>query len=103
VTYRIEIQPRAQADTAESFRWLYERAPAAAVRWRDGLLKAIDVLKKNPERHPVSGEESERFGMAIRQMLYGRRCGIYRVLFTVEGETISVLAIRRSARGPIEP
>jgi hypothetical protein len=49
----------------------------------------------------VAAEESERFGMTIRQMLSGRRRGVYRILSAVEGDAVSVLFIRHSARGPL--
>ena len=34
----------------------------------------------------------------IRQLLYGRRGGVYRVLFTITGRDIRVLHIRHAAR-----
>ena len=102
-TYRILIQPRARAEAMESFRWLAERSPAAATRWYSGLQKAIAKLAENPERHPIAEEESERFGITIRQCLYGRRPGVYRIFYTIAPETVSVLAIRHGARGPLEP
>jgi plasmid stabilization system protein ParE len=101
--YQITILPRARLEAMESFRWLAQRSPAAAARWFAGLEKAIAKLAENPQRHPIADEESERFGFTIRQSLYGRRRGTYRILYTVEGDTISVLAIRHSARGPLEP
>jgi len=99
----IVIQPRADAATLEAFTWIAERSPAAAARWLTGLRKAIAKLAEGPLRHPVALEESERFGLVIRQSLYGRRRGVYRILFSVEADVISVLAIRHSAQGPVAP
>lgn len=101
--YRIIIQPRARADAMESFRWLAERSPIAAARWYAGLRAAIAKLARNPELHPLAVEESERFGMAIRESHYGRRRGVYRIFFSIEDDEVSVLAIRHAARGPLEP
>lgn len=101
--YRVIIQPRAHADAMESFRWLAERSPAAATRWYTGLRAAIEKLAVNPSIHPLAVEESERFGIAIRECLHGRRRGVYRIFFSIEEDIISVLAIRHSARGPLEP
>jgi hypothetical protein len=56
-----------------------------------------------PERHPVAEEESEQLGITLRQMLYGRRPGVFRILFTIEGDTVTLHYIRHSAQGPIEP
>ena len=101
--YRVVIQPRARADALEGFRWLAERSPAAARRWYAGLQKAIAKLAENPRLHPVADDESEQLGVTIRQSLYGRQRGVYRILYTIEQDSISVLAIRHSARGPLEP
>ena len=74
--YRVIIQPRADAEALEAFRWLAERAPSAAARWYEGLQKATAKLARNPECNPIAVEESERFGIAIRQAVYGRRRGV---------------------------
>jgi len=101
--YRVVIQPRANIDALEGLRWLAERSPTAADRWYAGLQKAVAKLADNPERNPLAIEESERFGIPIRQSLYGRRRGVYRILYSIEGNTISVLAIRHGARSTLEP
>jgi plasmid stabilization system protein ParE len=103
VTYRVVFTPRARADALETFRWLMERSPDAAARWYVGLEKAVASLRKNPGRHPVAEEESELLGLTIRQMLYGRRRGVYRILFSIEGDAVFLHYVRHSARGPIEP
>ena len=97
------ITARARADTVEGFRWLAQRSPQAAARWYVGLQKALDKLKDNPGIHPIAEDESEQLGLTLRQMLYGRRRGTYRILYCVEADQVTVHAIRHSARGPIEP
>lgn len=86
----------------EAFRWLAERSPEAAGRWYAGLEKAIAKLEQHPERHPLAEEESERLGITLRQMLYGRRRSVYRVQFSVEGDAVILHFVRHSARGPID-
>lgn len=85
------------------FRWYHQKSPEAAERWLAGITNAINSLTKFPERHPIDEDESELFEFPIRQMLYGRRPNVDRVLFAVEGNTVSVIAIRHCAQGPIEP
>ena len=77
-------------------------SPAAAVRWYAGLEKVIAKLDQDPERHLVAEDESEQFGFTLRQLLYGRRRGVYRILFSVKGETVYLHSVRHTARGPIE-
>jgi plasmid stabilization system protein ParE len=103
VKHRVVFTYRARADALEAFRWIAEQSPDAAARWYAGLDKAIAKLGENPERHPIAEEESELLGLTIRQMLYGRRRGVYRILFSIEGDSVVLHYVRHSARGPIEP
>jgi hypothetical protein len=36
-------------------------------------------------------------------MVYGRRRGVFRILFSIEAETVTLHYVRHSAQGPIEP
>jgi plasmid stabilization system protein ParE len=103
VTYRVVFTARARADAVRQFRYLAERSPAAAGRWYAGLEKAVAKLRKMPARHPIAEDESEQVGITLRQMLYGRRPGVFRILFSIEGDTVTLHYVRHSAQGPIEP
>jgi toxin ParE1/3/4 len=103
VTYRVVVTATARSDAIEAFTWIAERSPDAAARWYDGLHKAINKLKKMPERHPIAQEESEQLGIILRQMLYGRRKGVYRLFFSIEGDTVTLHYLRHSARDLLEP
>ena len=103
MSYRIVVTLTARTDAVETFRrMIAEQSPDAAARWYAGFQKAIAKLSRNPERHPVAEEESELAGITLRQMLYGRRRGIYRILFSIQEETVTVHSVRHSARGPID-
>jgi plasmid stabilization system protein ParE len=54
-------------------------------------------LEQFPERCGMA-PESEQIGREIRQLLYGRRGGVYRALFVVEKDEVHVLHIRHAAR-----
>jgi plasmid stabilization system protein ParE len=103
LTYRVVFTARARADAIGQFRYLADRSPAAAARWYAGLEKALARLSERPRIHPVAEEESEQLGITLRQMLHGRRPGVFRILFTIEGDTVTLHYIRHAARGPIEP
>jgi plasmid stabilization system protein ParE len=102
VNYHVVVTARARADAVEAFRWIAERSPDDAARWYVGLEKAIAKLSKVPERHPIAEDESEQLGITLRQMLYGRRRGVYRLFFSIEGETVTLHYVRHSAQGSIE-
>jgi len=79
--------------------WLSERAPAAASRWHDGLLHAIRSLEENPQRCGAA-PENESFPGELRQLLYGKRRGVYRIL---RGDTVFILRVRHGARKLLDP
>ena len=99
MTYRVHIQPSAEADLEDAYRWIAEDAPLAAARWYKGLVEAIQTLGSFPERCPVAPEDSA-FPETIRQLLYGRRQHRYRILFTVQDDRVEILHIRHGARKP---
>jgi plasmid stabilization system protein ParE len=102
VTYSVVVTARARADAIEAFRWKTEQSPQVAARWYAGLQKALAKLSKFPERHPIAEEETQFLGLPIRQMVYGKKPGTYRLLFSIEQNTVVIHYIRHSARGPLE-
>jgi plasmid stabilization system protein ParE len=102
VIYRVVITARARADAIQAFRWKTEHSAQVAARWYAGLEKALAKLSKFPERHPIAEEESQLLGLPIRQMIYGKKPGTYRLLFSIEQDAVVIHYIRHSARGPIE-
>jgi plasmid stabilization system protein ParE len=103
VTYRVVVTARANADAIRAFLWKTEQSVQSATRWFAGLEKAIAKLSKLPERHPVAEEESERLGITLRQMIFGKKPKTYRIFFSIEEDTVVVHYIRHSARGLIDP
>src|SRR5207249_2633900 len=101
--YRVSITRRALREVDAALAWLTERSPAAAARWHGRLLGAIDSLESNPERCPAAPENDWYAGGEIRQLLYGRRGGIYRILFEVRGDTVVILRVRHRAQDVLEP
>src|SRR3954452_15976239 len=102
MVFRIEIDPAAAADIEEIHDWFVDRSPEWAERWRRGLFKAIQTLKKLPRRCPRVPER-ESYGGEVRQLLYGKRSSVYRVVFSIEGDLVRILAVIHGARGPAGP
>jgi plasmid stabilization system protein ParE len=42
--------------------------------------------------------ENEHFTQEIRQLLHGPRNDVYRILFTIQGDTVHVLHVRHGAQ-----
>ncbi|MBN2023869.1 MAG: type II toxin-antitoxin system RelE/ParE family toxin [Pirellulales bacterium] len=95
--YRLIIQPPAFDDLDEAYQWIREQAPEAAARWFNGFVEALNSLITSPERCGLA-PENDAVEPEIRQLLYGRRSGVYRALFTITRNEVHVLHIRHAAR-----
>jgi plasmid stabilization system protein ParE len=98
----VEIAPSAINDIEAAYLWIHRRAPAAAVAWFNGLDGAVASLEENPRRCPLASE-ADAFSEEIRQLLYGKRRHMYRILFTIVGSTVRVLHVRHAARPTLRP
>ena len=103
MTYNVIVTPTADAEAMEAVAWYAERSTDVAQRWHAGLTRAIDGLAKLPTRCPVSPVDSKALGCEVRRLLYGKRRGVYRILFSIDGDTVWILRIRHSALGPMKP
>jgi plasmid stabilization system protein ParE len=72
-------------------------SPHRAAKWYVGLFDTIESLRALPHRCALASE-SDAFGEPIRQLFYGKRRGIYRVLFVVREESVQILRIVHGAR-----
>lgn len=100
--YDVDFTEQAQADAREAYRWIAEDSLERAAEWYQGLVEAIDSLEQFPQRCPLAPENTD-FKEDIRQLFYGKRGGVYRVLFTISGKTVYVLHVRHGARKPLKP
>ena len=100
--YRIILQPEAVEGMESAYRWIEADSPQRAHKWAKGLMDAIESLKVFPNRCPLA-PENDVFEKEIRQHLYGKRGGVYRILFTIKEDAVNVLYIRHSAHQWITP
>jgi plasmid stabilization system protein ParE len=101
MAYRVETTARAERDADRLLGWLIaQRAGETGLRWFEGLEEAIATLADMPERCPFAPENA-RVPFEVRQLLYGRRPNVYRILFTIEGGTVYILHILHGRRRPL--
>ena len=101
MTFRVELSAQAESDAEAILDWLQsQRAGETGIHWFLALEDAIASLDTFPERCPLA-PESAQFPFEVRQLLYGRKPHVYRILFTIERETVKVLHIRHARRRPI--
>jgi plasmid stabilization system protein ParE len=101
MTFRVDVTLKAYRDLSSILRWLLtEHAGEQGLSWYDGLVKAIDTLGEAPSRCPKA-LESGTSSREIRHLLYGNKPHVYRVLFTIKGNVVTVLHVRRPKQNPL--
>lgn len=96
MSFRVVIQPNAKANLRDYYRRAAKHAPLTAARWLERFEAAIESLKEMPERYSLA-PEGKFVECKLRQMLFGKRPNVFRVLFRISGDEVQVLHIRRAA------
>ncbi len=94
---QVIIQRLAENDLEEYYLWAARHAPETAARWLNHFHAELQTLAENPQRCPLAPENG-KVTREIRQLLFGRRPNVYRAIFTIDGNTVRVLRIRRASR-----
>jgi plasmid stabilization system protein ParE len=97
MAFQVVFHPQARSDIAAAVRWLARSNSAAAARWRTGVFRIVQNLETNPALYPMADEAPE-LGLDLRELLYGRRQSAYRILFTIERQTVNILRVRHAAQ-----
>ena len=100
MAYALQITNKALAEIDEALAFRAHRSVAAAVRWHVKLMDAIRSLPDNPERWPLAPESDWYPG--IRELNFGKRGDIYRILFEIRGDVVYVLRIRHGAQDALD-
>ena len=95
--YRVIVQPPALMDLEHAYLWAAARAPHTAARWYNRFWNALQTLDTNPQRCGLAPENSA-FEPEIRQLFFGKKPNVFRTLFTIEGDRVRILHIRRVSR-----
>jgi plasmid stabilization system protein ParE len=98
MAYLVRLTARAAHDLAALFERINAVDSIPAARWFNGLEGAIQALGSLPRRCPMAPER-KRTGRPIRQLLYGKRPNVYRVLFEIDEfhKIVEVVTIRHRA------
>lgn len=90
---KLSAEAKQNLDTLTAWLLVERQAGDAARRWLGGLQAAIKSLSEMPGRC-VLARESRSTPFDMWQLLYGRKPNVYRILFTIEGNTVWILFIR---------
>jgi plasmid stabilization system protein ParE len=97
LTFLVELTEQAEEEAEQAYLWIAERDPDGAARWWQGLVEAVLSLEQMPLRCALAPEDPY-FEEEIRTLLYRRRIGQFRILFTVRGQQVQVPHIRSASR-----
>jgi toxin ParE1/3/4 len=99
MTYLVEFAARASRDLEVLFMEKNAADSQVAARWYNGLERAVAALASHPNRCPVA-PEARKAKRKLRNLLYGNKPHIYRVIYEVDEErqAVWVLHIRHGAR-----
>jgi plasmid stabilization system protein ParE len=98
MAFEVKYTARAQNDLDDILGWLLAKgAGETGLRWFRGLRKAVGTLTELPHRRMLA-RENDSVPFEMRQLLYGHKPHVYRILFTVEGNTVFILGIRHGRR-----
>lgn len=98
MAFRVKQTAQADYDLDLILEWLLaQQAGDTGQRWFRKLKESINSLTAMPERCMLALENAD-FPFEVRQLLYGHKPNQYRVLFTIEADTVVVLHIRHGRR-----
>jgi toxin ParE1/3/4 len=96
--YAVELAARAARDLEILYLKKNATESHAAARWYNTLEEAIYTLARDPHRCPVA-PEAQRAKRKLRQLLFGKKPHVYRIIFEVQEQQqrVWVLTIRHEA------
>ena len=97
--YLVEFATRAIVDLEVLYIEKNASESRGAARWYNRLEQAVYALASHPLRCPLA-PEAKKMKRTVRQLLYGDKPHIYRVIYEVDEErrAVRVLMIRHGAR-----
>src|SRR6202041_762571 len=99
--FRVDITLKVYQDLSGILRRvLAEHAGEQGLRWYAALNRAINTLSEAPNRCPIA-PESATSRREIRHLLYGNKPHVYRVLFTIKDDVVTVLHVRGPKQNPL--
>ena len=103
MAYKVVITPQAESDIEDSFIFIaYGGSSEIAAKWLRKLKGEIAGLTEMPNRCSMS-PEAEKFGVELRQLIFGKANGTHRIIYRVDEpkQEVHVIAVRHSARDEI--
>ena len=97
MSYRVVVQRLALQDLEDAYVWAARRAPETAARWLRRFQEALQNLAQKAQQCPLAAE-NRRSSVELRQWLFGKRPNVFRVIFTIDRDSVRILRILRAQR-----
>src|SRR5262245_48981170 len=92
------IRPGAAADLSRIAGYISQRvSQTSANRWLAAIQATIARLATDADQFPQA-DEAAALGIDLRELHHGRQRHVYRILFTVDADTVNVLRVRHAAQ-----
>jgi plasmid stabilization system protein ParE len=101
MSYVLEITAKALDEIDEAMEWRAHRSIPRAMRWYLELMEAIRSLTDDPEQWGHA-QESEWYP-GLRERIFGKKRGIYRILFEIRADTVYILRVRSGVQDLLGP
>jgi toxin ParE1/3/4 len=88
---RLVLRRQAKLDLVEARRWYEERRPGLGESFVDAVDAVLAVVLDHPNLHPRVSERVRR--ASVGRFPYG-------IFYTVNGDTVRVIAVLHNARDP---
>ena len=94
MSHKVRLTFEVKQQVAVISDYIAQDSRTNAQHWRQSIRERMRSLKDFPERHEVAYLARD-VGRDIRHTFYG----VYRILYTIEGDTVVVLTVRHGAAG----
>ena len=101
--FEVRITALAEEDIQQNFIWWRDnRDPDQAAEWYESIYPAINSLSQMPRRCAFAREQ-DMYSGELRQLYFGiGRKATHRIIFTIERETVFVLAVLHQRQNGFE-
>ena len=100
MSHEVVLTDQAESDLRSAYAWYRAASVAAANQWYARILDALASLERNPERCPLA-RENRKVDIELHEYLYGKKPHVFRVIYTIDTDTVRILRIRRAQRRPL--
>jgi plasmid stabilization system protein ParE len=100
MTFRVNITARARRDVERVVNAVRTKAPINAARWHARIRTSFRKLTYLPTRFGLC-DEADDLGLEIREYVFGKRQGAFRVVYIIDGQTVHILRVVHASHGPL--